>query len=129
MFPCKLRRKYDSNLKTIERDLDYTFPEQTTILFGEKDGKISTKKETANLLGVGVIRFPQTDENVNAISKELEWRSDIDNEIKKLLPKYFCQQIELYKIDCFLYVVDNEKVITFLAYDTENGVIYFAIVK
>ena len=67
------------------------------------------------------------DENYHKIINQLF--SAIDNEIKKLLPKYFCQQIELYKIDCFLYVVDNEKVITFLAYDTENGVIYFAIVK
>ena len=117
------------NLKKIERELNYTFPDQTTILLSEKDVMSSTKEDSATLFAVGVIRFPQTTEGKSAIMNDLEWESDIKKEIKQLLPAYFYQQIELYKIDCFLYSENNDNVITFLAYDTKNDVIYFAIVN
>lgn len=117
-------RKYSTSnehLIQIEESINYDFPENSTILVE----KISS--EDSNVIYEGVIRIPTNKEYIIDLENNISWNNQIDNSLRK----YFSERFNFYvsPLDKFYYSVDNNNTVTFLAYYSEQNILFFAKIE
>ena len=112
----------DEYLTLIEDTVKYDFHEDTTILV---DKTMSSKK--SNIICEGIIRIPTYEENITDLENNIEWKDQIDNGIEN----QFSAQFKFYvsSADKFAYTIDDNNKLTFLAYCSEQNLLYFTIVE
>ena len=112
----------DEYLTLIENSIEYDFHEDTTILV---DKTMSSEK--SNIICEGIIRIPADEENITDVENNIAWKDQIDNGIEN----QFSAQFKFYvsSADKFAYTMDDNNTLTFLAYYSEQNLLFFTIVE
>ncbi len=111
----------DEYLTLIENSIEYDFHEDTTILV---DKTMSSEK--SNIICEGIIRIPTSEENITDVENNIAWKDQIDNDLENKFSAKF--KFYVSSADKFSYTIDDNNTLTFLAYYSEQNLLFFTIV-
>ena len=108
-------------LIAVEKNINYDFPDGTNVLV-EKNSS-----QNSSVVCEGVIRIPTNEEYINDLENNISWNKEIDSN----LSKYFSPTFNLYvsSLNKYVYVIDENNTATFLAYQSEENILFFSIVE
>ena len=112
----------DEYLTLIENSIEYDFYEDTTILV---DKTMSSEK--SNIICEGIIRIPADEENITDVENNIAWKDQIDNDLENKFSAKF--KFYVSSADKFAYTIDDNNTLTFLAYYSEQNLLFFTIVE
>ena len=113
-------------LTQIENDIEYDFPDDTTILI-DKTASDMTTNDNINVKFDGIIRIPSTEQAKNELANNISWQNSIDDTIQQYIPEFHYSQIS--DLGKYYYRIDENNVMTFLSYCVDYDLIYFTVVE
>lgn len=105
----------------IEDNINYDFPENSTIIVKKNSSKDS------NVICEGIIRIPTNEEYINELKNSVSW----DNQIDSSLTNYFSERFNFYvnSLNKSICTIDDNNTLTFLAYQEEQSLLFFTIIE